>query len=254
MGPMKALLVSCEVFIREVSLFINRTEHVIFPVYTELGAHEQSRLLQERIQKAIDEAEGKEYDYILLGYGLCGNALNGIRARSVPLVAIRAHDCCTIFLGSKKRFDDLFGEELSSTWSSSGYLERGNDYIHRTDTGKLLGLDKGYDDYVAEYGEENAQFIWETLHPEEKDKPLLFIETEETRELGYCEKCRIMAQEEGKEFSCIEGDSRLLRQLIEGPWEEDDFLQVPPGHRIQALYDKVTIIDSVPGEVEESEG
>jgi len=243
---MKALLVSCDVFLREVSLLVSRSPNTIFPVFTELGAHEQSSGLHEQIDAAIRGAEGKDFDCILLGYGLCGNALNGIRAYSLPLVAIRAHDCCTILLGSRQRFKETFGNELSSTWSSAGYLERGNDYIHRTDTGKLLGLDRGYDDFVKEYGEENAQYIWETLHPEEKNKALAFIDTEETAALGYRENCERKASQGGKAFSCIKGDTRLLKALIDGQWTDDEFLRVEPGHRINALYDEQFIIESVP--------
>jgi hypothetical protein len=243
---MKALLVCCEVFLREVSVMISQSPNTIFPVFTELGAHEQSASLHAQIQSAIDGAEGKGFDYVLLGYGLCGNALNNIHSRSLPIIAIRAHDCCTVFLGSRQRFKEVFGNELSSTWSSSGYLERGNDYIHRTDTGKLLGLDRGYDDFVKEYGEENAQYIWETLHPEEKNKALVFIDTEETASLGHRESCERRAIEEGKSFSYIQGDTRLLKALIDGQWTEDEFLRIEPGHKINALYDEQVIIESVP--------
>jgi len=231
---------------REISLMISQSPNTIFPVFTVLGAHERSAALHEQIQAVIDGAEDRGFDYVLLGYGLCGNALNDIRSRSLPIIAIRAHDCCTVFLGSRQRFKEVFGSELSSTWSSAGYLERGNDYIHRTDTGKLLGLDRGYDDFVKEYGEENAQYIWETLHPEEKNKALVFIDTEETAALGYRESCQKKAIEEGKSFSYIKGDTRLLKTLIDGHWTDDEFLRIDPGHRINALYDEHFIIESVP--------
>ena len=243
---MKALLVCCEVFLREVSALVSRSRNSIFPVFTELGAHEQSARLHHRIQSAIDEAEGKGYDFILLGYGLCGNALNNIHARSRPVIAIRAHDCCTVLLGSRQRFKEVFGSELSSSWSSAGYLERGNDYIHRTDTGKLLGLDRGYEDFVKEYGEENARYIWETLHPEEQSKALVFIDNTETAALGYREACERKAREDGRAFTCIKGDIRLLEALIEGDWNHDEFLRIEPGNKINAIYDEQIIIESVP--------
>lgn len=243
---MKALLVCCEVFIREVTLLISQSSNIIFPVFTDLGAHEQSSALHDQIETAIRGAEGKGFDFILLGFGLCGNALHGIAALSVPVIAIRAHDCCTILLGSKQRFKEVFGGELSSTWSSAGYLERGNDYIHRTDTGRLLGLDRGYEDFVNEYGEENARYIWESLHPEDRNKNLFYIETIETQVLGYRERCERKATEEGKTFHCVQGDTRLLKALIDGQWPDSEFLRVEPGHRINALYDEQYVIESVP--------
>jgi hypothetical protein len=38
-------------------------------------------------------------------YGLCNLALTSLRARAVPVVVPRAHDCITLYLGSRQRYD-----------------------------------------------------------------------------------------------------------------------------------------------------
>mgnify|MGYP001112206213 FL=1 len=129
-------LIACNVFMREACLCIARSPHVIDVDFFELGEHVQPTRLREALQAKIDEASNsaKNYDTILLLYGLCGNAAVGLRARNIRLVIPRAHDCCTILLGSKERFQEHFQANPSMPFSSVGYLERGSYYI-RTDDG-----------------------------------------------------------------------------------------------------------------------
>jgi len=140
------------------------------PVFTRLAAHEQPRGLGYLIQQEIDKAEEEDlYLGILLGFGLCGNAVLGLKAKTLPIIIPRAHDCCTLFLGSRDLFGQHFGHRPSAPWGSSGYRERGHgDYLNTTDTGSMLGLDRKYQDLVEQYGEENASFIMETLKETEQ--------------------------------------------------------------------------------------
>ena len=222
---------------------IAQSPHIVDPEFTKLGAHESPETLRKQIQDKIDEAGKKEgYDAVLLGYGLCGNAALGLRAGSIPLVIPRAHDCCTIFLGGKSRFIELFKDNLSAEWSSAGYMERSESYLRETDTGRMLGLDKSYDELVEQYGEENARYIWETIHPEPHGKELIFIEIPETSHLGYLHRMEELAGEEGKQVRVLDGDMRLIRNLVCGDWNTEDFLVVPPGCKIRAVYDHEKII------------
>lgn len=242
---MKLKLICCEVFIREVSSAIAKSTNIVKPEFTPKGAHEKSDYLRDLIQRKIDVPDDEEaYDAIILGFGLCGNSMSGIKARKVPIIIPRAHDCCTIFLGSKKRFLENFGENLSTPWSSSGYMEWGASYLRETDTGKLLGSDKAYDDFVEIYGEENAAYLWEALNPKIEEKEIVFIDTPETSHLGYINKVQKRAADENKELRIIKGDSRLLIALVNGEWNENDFLTVAPGSVISAVYDHDIIMSS----------
>jgi len=240
---MKLKLICCEVFMREVCLAISQTPNIIDPEFTPKGAHEDSDYLRALIQEKIDavsEADG--YDAILLGFGLCGNSTQGIKARSIPLVIPRAHDCCTVFLGSRQKFVEYFKDNLSAEWSSAGYMERGDSYLRDTDTGKFLGLDKDYEQLVEQYGEENAQYIWETLHPDAHSNELIYIEVPEFAHLGYLDRIRPLAQEQDKTVRVLDGDMRLIRSLVNGSWDEKEFLIVPPGKEIKAVYDQEEIV------------
>ncbi|HHV97165.1 MAG TPA: DUF1638 domain-containing protein [Clostridiaceae bacterium] len=240
---MRYKLICCDVFMRMACLAIANTSNIIDPEFTELGAHENSSRLREILQKKIDDADKTGlYDAILLGYGLCGNSTAGLKARNTPLVIPRAHDCCTIFLGSKEKFLEYFKDNLSAQWSSIGYMERSSDYLRNTDTGKLLGLDKDYEELVEKYGEENAKYIWETLHPEYNNDEFIYIYIPEFEKLRYPEKAKSVAAKDNKTFKLLKGDMRIINDLINGKWNENDFLIVPPGKEIKAVYDNDRVI------------
>jgi hypothetical protein len=259
----KYKLISCNVFQREMCAALARQPGLVDPEFMALGLHEKPELLRAALQERIDAvsaasdaargtpvswggAAGKVYDAILLGYGLCGNGLAGLEARSIPLVLPRAHDCCTILLGSRAAFLEHFGESLSASWSSAGYIERGTTYFRSSDMGKSVGYGLEYDDLVEKYGEENAAYVWDTVHPVIEETKLRFIETDETAGLGYAEKMRKQAADEGKEFILYRGSTRLLRALISGGWDEKEFLIVPPGCRIEPTYDHDRVVSAIP--------
>ena len=235
-------LIACDVLTREVCHCIARSPHTVDVEFTEKGAHEDSDrlrlLLQERIDKTAEN--GSPYDAILLAYGLCGNATAQLTARNIRLVVPRAHDCCTIYLGSRRRFEELFSDNPSRPFSSAGYMERGDSYLHDGDTGRLLGLDRSYEDFVAQYGEENAKYIMETLtlsRDANTDNKVIYIDVPETSQKEYASLCREKAEKEGRQFIRVEGSIRLIRKLVEGTWSEEEFLIVEPGQQIRAVYD-----------------
>ncbi len=243
-------LISCVVFQRELSIALGGTRNLVDPEFLEISLHEQPDILRQTLQGRIDAASehrsaaGRAYDAILLGYGLCGNGLAGIEARGVPLVLPRAHDCCTILLGSRSEFLARFGDNLSAPWSSTGYFERGTSGFRESDEARSMGIGKSYATLVEEYGEENAAYVWETLHPVSGDEVLRYIELEETAGLGHAKTLRERAQAEKKGFLLLRGSSRLLRGLVEGDWDRDEYLVVPPGSRVEALWDHERIFEA----------
>jgi hypothetical protein len=237
---MRLRLIACDVFLREICACVAKSPHVIDLAFTRLGSHENSRSLRTIIQEKIDESESADrpYDAILLGYGLCGNAAAGLRARSRPLIMPRAHDCCTIFLGSKAAFQRLFGDNPSQPFSTLGYMERCATHLREENCVSVDGKLYHFDDYVQMYGEENARYIFEQLGAREGSaKSTVFIDMPETRRLGGAEACRMSAEAAGRGFSVVRGNTRLIKGLVNGPWNDKDFCTVAPGQEIQGVYD-----------------
>jgi hypothetical protein len=245
---MKLKLIACTVFMREAALCVAHSPHIIDLDFIELGRHAQPQLLHELLQKKIDDADSSEmkYDAILLLYGLCGNATNNVYARSVPLIIPRAHDCSTILLGSRKKYITHFAQNPSTPFSSTGYMERGEYFLR---TGDLL--EKGlsgdlYNEYVDTYGEENARYIMETMHNAKLNglHPV-FIDIPELKHLGYQEKFVKKMEAEGTCCKIVEGSLHLIKKLIMGEWDDENFLTVKPGQKIKALYDAEKVMTVV---------
>ena len=234
-------MIACNVFMREVCHAVARTPHIIDVEFTELGEHVHSETLRAVIQARIDavETSSKRYDAILLAYGLCGNSTVGLQARSIQMVVPRAHDCCTILLGSRETFKTHFQDNPSMPFSSAGYVERGEYYFRQEGgAGKVYYGDQ-YAAYVEQYGEENAKFIMETMkpcHPEWGNK-VVFVDLPETAHLGYWQKFQEKATAEGKDCARIEGSLKLVENLVFGAWSAEDFLVVLPGQKIAGVYD-----------------
>jgi len=235
-------LIACNVFTREVCWCIARSPHVIDVHFFELGEHIHPDRLRETIQSEIDRTEGsaKAYDAILLLYGLCGNAGVGLRARKTSLVMPRAHDCCTILLGSQERFREHFADNPSMPFSSSGYMERGEYYIRTDEDGGEIHYGDQFAALVEQYGEENARYIWASMHPKRSGgsaDSVIFIDLPETAPLGHAERFREKAAGEGKECIRLEGSIELIRKLLDGEWDPESFLVVEPGRQTVGIYD-----------------
>ncbi len=239
-------LIACEVLTREVCRHVADSPHTIDLEFTPKGAHDDSETLRALIQSRIDETEAspRHYEAILLGYGLCGNSTLNLTARRTRLVIPRAHDCCTLFLGSREKFRQHFADAPSTPFSALGYMERDGAYTRESTLSSTTGLYATLEEYVARYGEENGRYIFETLYGSMKaaeGNRVVFIDMPETRHLNALERCRALAEAEGKELVVIEGSSRLLRKLIHGEWD-DEFLVVQPGQRVVGVYDWEEVI------------
>jgi len=232
-------LIACEVFYREVCLCVATSPHRVDLEFTEKNAHERSDFLRALVQSKIDAAEtgSVAYDAILLGFGLCGNGVLGAAAKKTPLVLPRAHDCCTLFLGSRRAFKEHFSDNPSLPFSSVGYMERGGTWMHDASAIQVPGLNKKFEEYATLYGVENAKYIMETLTASQQDNQIVFIDVPELSYLGFAEKAKAEAQASGRQFVQLPGDMRLIRKLVHGDWDAEEFLVLKPGQKIGAVYD-----------------
>lgn len=245
-------LLACNVFMREACLAIARSPHVVDVEFFELGEHVNSTALRSRLQAAIDAAAAspKRYEAVLLLYGLCGNTVVGLEARGAPLVLPRAHDCCTVLLGARATFQEHFADNPSLPFSCAGYMERGEYYLRTIgEEGSRLYYGDQYAALVEQYGEENAKYVWETMHPphlEQADRRAVFIAHPETAALGHAERFAAAAAAEGKTLVRLDGSLRLIHALLAGVWDPVEFLVVQPGQRITGVYDWTEIVRAVP--------
>jgi len=194
------------------------------------------KVMSVALQHAINNVNTKKYSAILLGYGLCNYGVKGLNS-SIPIIIPKAHDCITLFLGSKEKYQDYFSKNPGTFFRTSGWLERAGFGIEgEENVMSQLGINPEMD--YSEYGDENAEYLREILGNWVSNyKKQAFIDTGIGNTAMYEEQAIKESQAQGHEYERIKGNTQLIQDLMDGNWNPDDFLVVPPGNEITATYD-----------------
>jgi len=234
-GRRRYLLIACRVLWRELSYFAAQSPHDIEFAWLEQGLHNTPDRLRLAVQAEIDRAPDR-FDALLLGYGLCSNGIVGLRARGVPLVVPRAHDCITFLLGGKERYLEYFGARPGTYWYSPGWVDC-------SDMPGPERFDKILRHYREKYGEENARYLMERTEDwVRKYDNVAWIDLGFGDTAAYRAFARACAEYLGWRYEEVPGDPTLVRRFVDGDWPEDDFLIVPPGRTIAADLTRPTIV------------
>ncbi len=238
---MRLKLIACKALFRELSYVAALSDNMIDITWMRQGYHGEPELLHSLLQKEIDmieegtdphsysirgrfeDIEPLDFDAILLGYGLCSNATAGIRARSHRIVIPRAHDCITLFLGSKERYATCFREIPGCLWYTASWIENGGAPVEDLrELAKKRYEAMGYDEEIVEYLMEatdglknyhNAAFVRMPFGDNER----------------YVAETKAFADRLGWDYHELTGNLSLLERFVAGDWNEEDFLVLEPG-------------------------
>ncbi len=241
---MRLKLIACEIMYRELCMAVARSVHTVDVEFLAKGLHDIGQAkMSGRLAEVLASVDESRYEAVLLGYGLCSNGLVGLAARTVPLVVPRAHDCITLFLGSKERYLEYFHGHPGVYFKTSGWIERGAG-LHQggaETTHSQSALPQSYQDLVARYGEDNAKFLYEELCNMRHYIGLTYIEMGVEPDDRFQRQSEAEAKAHGWQYDKLAGDMRLLQGLLDGPWDDDRYLVVPPGKQIAASFDERVI-------------
>ncbi len=238
-------LFACEVLFREICFEAAQSSHTIDLSFNRFGLHHAGcQKMMGELQNLVDTVEKGKYSAVLFGYGLCNNGIVGLTARDIPIVVPRAHDCITLLLGSKEKYDSEFSKEPGTYYYSSGWVEHRS--IGESDSVyNRLGFTKSYQEMVAKYGEENAKFLAETMGNLDGHKQtytrMAYIDTGLGPNDELILRIRPEADKNGWRLDKVEGNRALIRKLLNGTWNESEFLIVMPGQTIKPSYEQSII-------------
>ena len=190
----------------------------------EYGLHNIPKKLHNQLQVAIDVTD-PEFETILIGYGLCANAIIGLKSRSFRLVIPNADDCITLFLGSRDAYQEQFSTTPGTFYLTKGWIECGED---------------PYTEYCAmreKYGEKKAYKI--TKQYIANYTRLALITSGNFDSEAYRKYAKMVADHFDLRYEEIEGTTQFLEDFIQCKWE-NDFVIIPPGEEVtyEMFYEK----------------
>jgi hypothetical protein len=193
--------------------------------YLEITLHNTPKKLAAALQQEIDRIERPSN--ILVGYGLCGNGLVGVKSGPHTLIIPRTHDCVAIFLGSHQRYVQRFFANPNTYYLTRGWLDARDEPL------------QDYLDYVRDYDEETADYLVEMKYRHYRKLCMVGFSEQEL------EECRPMALRVAEfcgkrwnmEYEEIVGSTSLLEALIGMPAKLDagnsEFVLLQPGQEIE---------------------
>ena len=240
---MKLKCIACEALARILYHNAATTPHIVDIELFELGLHNEPVELQKTLQQAIDAVDKYKYDAIIMGYGLCGKATDGITAKDLEIIVPRAHDCITLFLGSRERYQKEFEEHTGTYWYSADYIERTIDPKTSLSLGATtaVNVEGQYAEYVEKYGEDNAKYLLEVMGGWEKHyNRAAYINYDFYPSPQAEGKAQHDAEKNDWNFDRVAGNLIILKKLLYGEWDED-FLVLKPGKSLQMSNDENVI-------------
>ncbi len=221
-GNQARVLVACSMIEDELREVLDRVLSPPRVIWIERGFHERPERLNHELQRAIDEAEQAGAQEILLAFGLCGNALVGLHARSARLCVPRFDDCINMLLCRGARMSRALSKP-AVMYLTAGWMR---------DEPELLGQ---RENYVRHYGERKADRLMRMMYGSYRKVSL--VDTG-CYSLGAAwQRARQYADTLGVDCTCERGSIEVLEQLVAGA-ESANIISVEPGRPIrQADFD-----------------
>ncbi|MCU0316191.1 MAG: DUF1638 domain-containing protein [Fimbriimonadaceae bacterium] len=232
-------LIFCSVLEEEVKAVIQGLANSPSLYGMPQGLHNEPPRLRTELQKAVNQIESEfKPDAILLGYGLCSRGIEGVTTKTAKLVIPRAHDCITLLLGSRKRYSDYVNVYPATYFYSVGWNKH-----HIPPGPKRVEILRA--EYTEKYGEDNADFLMESeQHWLNTYERATFIDTGVGPRESEAKRTQDSADFLGWKYDQQEGSLDLIRALISGDWNQEDFLVLEPGQTAKMTADDEIITNA----------
>ena len=225
---MRLQLIACKVIQREAYYCAARSKNLIDVTLMQQGLHEEPDKHRAELENAIlktNDIQDRPYDATVLGYGLCSNGIAGLSCKRT-LVVPRGHDCITLLLGSKEKYQQYFDSHPGTYWYSAGWIESGKQPSKERCENKL-------NEYKEKYGDDNAEYLMQTEQGWLKEYNwATYIDWGLANSGQYRQYTKDCAEFLGWKFDELKGDPSLLQRMLDGDWNEAEFLVLEPGQKI----------------------
>jgi len=216
---MKYFVIACNIMKDELLRFGGNG---ISFVFLEQSLHRTPQKMPSIIQAEVDKAEKEDWDYIILGYGLCSNGIVGVKAKRQPIVIPRVHDCISLLLGSYERYMEEQTKEPGTYYLTKGWIEERKSPLHE------------YHEYSKRYGEETAEWV---IREELKNYTrIALVEGGVELTEAHREHARENAKFLNLRYEEIRGSLEFFEKMLRDGWDKA-FLIIEPGKEVtQELF------------------
>ena len=192
--------------------------------WMDITLHNTPKKLAAALQERIDAIA--EPSNVVVGYGLCGNGLVGVRSGPHTLIVPRTHDCVAIFLGSHQRYLERFFASPNTYYLTKGWIDAKDEPL------------SDYLAYVRDYDEETADYLVEMKYKHYRKLCMVGFSQEELdgcrpAAMRVADFCR---ERFGMEYEETIGTTDLIEALVRMTERVDtgdsEFVVVPPGGEI----------------------
>ncbi|MCE5187687.1 MAG: DUF1638 domain-containing protein [Eubacteriales bacterium] len=202
---MSEVVVACSMLENEIN-HILQAENLHYEIHwVERGLHQSPELLNRELQKIIGSLE-KNFDTILLCYGLCGNALRNLHSTSARIVAMRVDDCIQMLLKGGEK-------DCRCVYLTAGWI----------DSDKSLENERAA--FAAKHGEAKCRRVYKTIFKEYRGLKLLDTGAYDVER--YRERTKSLADTLELEYGEQTGSAEVLRKLLIHDWDKDIVIAEP---------------------------
>jgi hypothetical protein len=225
--PRPTVVISCKVL---ENLLGKRLPAGVPAVWLDIMLHNSPKKLGAALQAELDRLA--EPSFVIVGYGLCGNGIVGVKAGRHTLIIPRTHDCVAIFLGSHQRYVQRFFASPNTYYLTKGWIDARDEPL------------ADYHDYVKEFDEETADYLFEMKYRHYRKICLVGFSQQELDD--YRAQASAVAEFMSGRFGEVVyeetlGSTALVESLARmgaaSGVPDDEFVVVPPGGEIaQELF------------------
>jgi hypothetical protein len=207
-------IIACKTLEDEVNKALEMNKERFQLYWIESGLHNYPDKLKAALQESIDSIT--DSDYIVLIFGLCGNALLWIESKTATLVVPRVDDCISLFLGGNNQRRQL-ENTARAYYLTKGWLRYENNIWQE------------YERSIERYGFEKTHKIFQIMLKHYTH--LVVIETGAYDTGAFIAETKLIAKALGLEHKIVPAELGMLAAAINGNWEKG-FALIPPGQKI----------------------
>jgi hypothetical protein len=195
--------------------------------FLEQGLHQSPSKMPLAIQEKIHQADDR-IDYIVLGYGLCGSGIVGVKAERKPVVIPKAHDCIGFWLGSPEAHRREHEKAPGTYYLTKGWIEEAKSPL------------ASFAEYTERYGRETAEWV---ISEEFKNySRVALVDTGAYDPAAYRDHAQDNAAFLKVGYEEISGSLAFFKKMLKGQWDEGEFIVLQPGEEVtqQTLLSVIT--------------